>query len=62
MTNQEVDGHVVLTLAKVAGITIPDDDIEALVRAFRNYQAEMQALDSLDIDDFDPVVTFDPRW
>jgi Asp-tRNA(Asn)/Glu-tRNA(Gln) amidotransferase C subunit len=59
---EEVDADVVRTLAKVAGISLPDEDVEPLVGAFRNHLAGMQALDELDVDEFDPIVTFDPRW
>ena len=62
MMPQEVDADVIRTLAGVAGITIPDEDIQPLVGALRNHLAGMKALEDLDIDEADPIVTFDPRW
>ena len=57
-----VDADTVRTLAKVAGITLPEEDVEPLVGALRNHVASMKALEDLDIEDADPIVTFDPRW
>jgi hypothetical protein len=62
MKSQEVDADVIRTLAGVAGITIPDEDIQPLIGALRNHLAGMKALEDLDIDEADPIVTFDPRW
>lgn len=62
MKPKDVDANVIRTLADVAGIVLPDEDVEPLVGAFRNHLASMQALDSLDVDESDPIVTFDPRW
>lgn len=62
MKPEEVDAGVVRTLAGVAGITIPDEDIQPLIGALRNHLAGMEALEALDIDEHDPIVTFDPRW
>jgi Asp-tRNA(Asn)/Glu-tRNA(Gln) amidotransferase C subunit len=58
----EVDGNMVRTLAKVAGISVPDEDIEPLVGALRNHLKGMEQLDELDLDESDPIVVFDPRW
>jgi Asp-tRNA(Asn)/Glu-tRNA(Gln) amidotransferase C subunit len=62
MKESEVDAEVVRTLARVAGITLPEEDVEPLVGALRNHLAGMKALDDLDVDEADPIVTFDPRW
>jgi hypothetical protein len=62
MKSDEVDADVISTLAGVAGITIPDEDIQPLIGALRNHLAGMKALEDLDIDEADPIVTFDPRW
>lgn len=62
MKSEEVDAKVIRTLASVAGITIPDEDVQPLIGALRNHLAGMKALEDLDIDDADPIVTFDPRW
>ena len=62
MRPSEVDAGIVRTLARVAGISLPDEDVEPLVGALRNHLAGMEALDALDLDEHDPIVTFDPRW
>ena len=62
MKDVDVDADVVRTLARVAGINIPEEDVEPLVGALRNHLAGMKALDELDVDEADPIVTFDPRW
>ena len=62
MKPQDVDEDVVRTLGRVAGITIPDEDVAPLVGALRNHLAGMEALEALDLDEADPIVTFDPRW
>lgn len=62
MRPDEVDGTVIRTLAAVAGIEIPDEDIEPLVGAYRNHLEGMEMLDKLELDEHDPIVIFDPTW
>jgi Asp-tRNA(Asn)/Glu-tRNA(Gln) amidotransferase C subunit len=62
MRPEEVDAEVVRTLARVAGISVPEEDMEPLIGAFRNHLAGMEALEALDLDEHDPIVTFDARW
>jgi hypothetical protein len=62
MRPEEVDAGVIRTLADVAGIKIPDEDIEPLIGAFRNHLAGMKVLDDLDLGENDPITVLDPRW
>ena len=62
MRPDEVDADVVRVLAAVAGIPVPEEDLEPLVGAFRNHLRGMELLDTLDLEGVDPIVTFDPRW
>ena len=62
MKSEDVDADVVRTLAGVAGIKLPEEDVEPLVGALRNHLKGMEVLDGLDLDESDPIVTFDPRW
>lgn len=62
MRPEEVDAGVIRTLADVAGIEIPDEDIEPLIGAFRNHLAGMKVLDDLDLGESDPITVLDPRW
>jgi hypothetical protein len=62
MKAKEVDADVVRVLARVAGISIPDEDMDPLIGALRNHLSGMEVLEGLDLDESDPIVTFDPRW
>ena len=62
MKPDEVDANVIRTLGKVAGIDIPDEDVEPLIGAYRNHLAGMAVLDQLELDEHDPLVTFDATW
>lgn len=62
MKPEEVDRETVQVLACVAGIRVPDEDLDALVAALRNHLEGVAALDALDLDESDPIVTFDARW
>ncbi len=62
MKPDEVDASVIRSLASVAGIAIPEEDIKPLIGAFTNHLKGMDELDSLDLAEHDPIVTFDPTW
>ena len=62
MKPDKVDAGVIRTLADVAGIEIPDEDIEPLIGAFKNHLEGMKVLDDLDFGENDPITIFDPRW
>ena len=58
----EVTSDTVRQLAKVAGITVPDEDMDSVVAALRVYRAAFKSLEALDLTEVDPVVVTDPRW
>jgi Asp-tRNA(Asn)/Glu-tRNA(Gln) amidotransferase C subunit len=62
MKAEAVDAATVRTLAEVAGINVPEEDVEPLVGALRNHMKGMEELDRLDLEEFDPIVVFDARW
>jgi hypothetical protein len=62
MKPEEVDDNVIRTLARVAGIDVPEEDIEPLIGAYRNHLAGMKVLDQLELDEHDPLPTFDATW
>ena len=62
MKPQEVTPEVIRQLARVAGIVVPDEDVQPLVGAFKNHLTGMQELDRLDFDEFDPIETLDSSW
>jgi hypothetical protein len=62
MRPEEVGPDVVLMLARVAGITVPEEDVQPLTGALQNHLKGMEVLDGLALDESDPIVAFDPRW
>jgi len=59
---REITADTVRRLAEVAGITVPDDDLESVVAALRTYRSAFKAVQDLDLTEVDPVVVTDPRW
>ena len=62
MRAEDVDADVVRTLAAVAGISVPEEDVQPLVGALQNHMKGMKELDALDLEESDPIVDLDPRW
>ena len=58
----EITADTVRRLAEVAGITVPDEDVESVVAALRTYRSAFKAVQDLDLTEVDPVVVTDPRW
>ena len=50
------------SLAELAGIDIPADDVELLSVVLGNQLALNARLTALDLSDVPPIVTMDPRW
>jgi aspartyl-tRNA(Asn)/glutamyl-tRNA(Gln) amidotransferase subunit A len=57
-----MNADIVRMLAVLAGIDVPTEDEQGLVKAFDNVLASAALLQPLDLSGIDPVVTFDPRW
>jgi hypothetical protein len=49
-------------LAQIAGFAVPDEDRELLTGVFTNQFAATRLLEALDVDEVEPIVSFDPRW
>jgi hypothetical protein len=62
MSGTPSDESTIAALSKVAGIEIPEADLPSLSAAFANQLQAMATLDDLDLDDAEPIVSFDPRW
>jgi hypothetical protein len=62
MNDEHADQDAVRALARVAGITIPDEDLPALAAKLRGHLADIQTLERLDLEAYESVVRFDPRW
>jgi hypothetical protein len=62
VTAGEVTPEVVDVLAGVAGISVPEEDLELLSAVLANQLAGVRRLEELDLGDVEPIVSFDPRW
>lgn len=59
---KEITPDTVRSLAEVAGITVPAEDIDSVVAALRAYRSAFEPIEALDLTEVDPVVVTDPRW
>jgi Asp-tRNA(Asn)/Glu-tRNA(Gln) amidotransferase C subunit len=57
-----VSRDVLLTLARVAGITLVPEDLAQLATALADQLGSIEILDEVDLEEFNPIVEFDPRW
>lgn len=53
---------VLQSLAALAGITIPDEDLEPVRAVLANQWAMVNQLRPLAFADVPPIVSMDPRW
>jgi len=58
----QVTADMVDTLARVAGLTLPQEDLGTLAEALGNHLAGFAALDQLALAGINPPLEFDPRW
>jgi hypothetical protein len=49
-------------VAAMLGLTIPDEDIEALAAMVGDQLAVIDRLEQPDLTDINPLLEFDPRW
>jgi hypothetical protein len=57
-----IDFETIETLVRLAGFTVPPEDISLLAEALRDQLASIEQLDRLDLADVNPALEFDPRW
>jgi Asp-tRNA(Asn)/Glu-tRNA(Gln) amidotransferase C subunit len=57
-----LDADVVRTLARVAGIDIPEEDLTSLSAALGKHLASIEALPTMDISDVEPPLVFRATW
>ena len=62
MTTQPIDAELIQHVAAFAGLDVPNDDLAMLLAAARNQLASAERLRAIELDDTEPIVTFDPRW
>jgi Asp-tRNA(Asn)/Glu-tRNA(Gln) amidotransferase C subunit len=58
----ETDAKTIEALARVAQIDVPEEDRELLRLVFENQSRAIDQLDSVDVSEVEPIVSFDPRW
>jgi hypothetical protein len=58
----EISVPMLQSLADLAGITVPDEDLEPLRAVLANQWAMASHLRPLDVSDLPPIVSLDPRW
>ena len=54
--------EAIRTLADVAGLNIPPEDLEPLAESLTSQLASMALLDRLELEHVHPAMQFDPRW
>ncbi len=59
---QEITADTVRQLARIVGITVPEEDVDSVAAALRSYRSAFEAVEALDLTEVDPVVVTDPRW
>jgi Asp-tRNA(Asn)/Glu-tRNA(Gln) amidotransferase C subunit len=59
---QPVNGELIKHVAVLAGLVVPDEDIDLLAGAVQNQIEAAEVLLVLELDDIEPIVSFDPRW
>jgi hypothetical protein len=57
-----VRAELLLALAEVAGIAVAPEDVPGLAVALADQLASIEIFDAVDLDEFNPIVEFDPRW
>ena len=62
MGPQTIDADTVRTLARVAGIEIPDEDVAPLAAALAQHLASVEALPTMDVTDVEPPLIFRATW
>jgi len=58
----ELNEDALQTLAGLAGVAIPAEDVESLLAVLRNQLRLAETLRPLDYSDVVPILSLDPRW
>jgi hypothetical protein len=62
MALPSIDGELIKHVAAFAGLSVPDGDLALLAGAAQNQLSAADVLRTLELDDVEPIVSFDPRW
>jgi hypothetical protein len=58
----DITPALVATIADLAGIHVPDEDLTAVIAVMTNQVAMAARLRPLDFSDIPPITSMDPRW
>jgi hypothetical protein len=58
----EITPALVTTIADLAGIEVPVEDVTAVIAVMTNQVAMATRLRPLDFSDVPPITSLDPRW
>jgi hypothetical protein len=61
-TDEAITPEITRLVTKLAGLTVPDEDIALLAAALGSQLASIATLDKLDLTDINPAVEFDASW
>jgi hypothetical protein len=59
---QPIDQQLIKHVAALTGLVVPDEDLDLLAGAAQNQLTAAEMLRALELDDLEPIVSFDPRW
>ena len=62
MSGQTIDTQNIKTLSLLAGLDIPEEDLQPLATAMQRHLASIAALEALDLTDIEPMLTFKAAW
>jgi hypothetical protein len=57
-----ISQDLILDMARVVGLVIPQEDLAPLSIALRDQLASIDRVEALDLDGVSPILQFDPRW
>jgi hypothetical protein len=59
---EPISPEITRLMARLAGVIVPEEDIQLLTAALGSQLASIAALDELDLTDVNPAVEFDATW
>jgi hypothetical protein len=62
MSEPAISHELLERVAALVGLALPSEDLDLLQGVLTNQLASSGALLALELDDVEPIVTFDPRW
>jgi Asp-tRNA(Asn)/Glu-tRNA(Gln) amidotransferase C subunit len=59
---EPVTPEITRLLARLAGLSVPEEDVELLTGAIGSQLAAISTLDDIDVTDVNPALEFDASW